>query len=471
MFTSAYSFFIVAACSIVPVVWAQACPTIPSLTSYSNTALPDPFTFAGGSKVVTTADWACRSAEVSTLLQMDELGTMPGTPQSVTASFSGTTLTITVTDGGKSISFAPTITYPSTGTAPFPAIIGIGGISFPTPAGVAIINFNNNDMGLQNDASSRGQGKFFQLYGSTASAGALLSWAWGVRRIMDALEKTPTARIDVKRVGVSGCSRNGKGALVAGAFEPRIVLTIPQESGSGGTDSWRLSDSILKNGTSTQTASEIIGENVWFSTNFNAFATSSVNKLPFDHHLLLGMVAPRALFVIDNVGIDWLGPFASYGALVSARTIWTALGVPTAMGYSQAANHAHCAFPSTQQTQLNAFVNKYLLGQSTNTNITETAGAYSFAVPNAQWAPWTTPALTPSNGTSTSTVGSTTVSSTTTVSTTTIASTPVSTPSSTPTGGIAPHWGQCGGIGWAGATVCASPFTCQESNAYYSQCL
>jgi hypothetical protein len=153
-----------------------ACPTIPSLTSYSNTALPDPFTFAGGSKVVTTADWACRSAEVSTLLQMDELGTMPGTPQSVTASFSGTTLTITVTDGGKSISFAPTITYPSTGTAPFPAIIGIGGISFPTPAGVAIINFNNNDMGLQNDASSRGQGKFFQLYGSTASAGVSFFW-------------------------------------------------------------------------------------------------------------------------------------------------------------------------------------------------------------------------------------------------------------------------------------------------------
>lgn len=91
-----------------------------------------------------------------------------------------------------------------------------------------------------------------------------------------------------------------------GAFEPRIVLTIPQESGSGGTDSWRISDSILKNGTSTQTASEIIGENVWFSTSFNQFAQSSVNKLPVDHHLLMGMVAPRALFVIDNVGYDLL---------------------------------------------------------------------------------------------------------------------------------------------------------------------
>ncbi|KAJ6625405.1 hypothetical protein B0H10DRAFT_641145 [Mycena sp. CBHHK59/15] len=131
---------------------------------------PDPFTFAGGAKVVTTDDWACRSAEISTLLQMNELGTMPGTPQSVTASFSGTTLSITVTDGGKSITFKPTITYPSTGTAPFPAIIGMGGISIPSPAGVAIINFDNEGMGAQDSASSRGQGLFFNLYGSNASA-------------------------------------------------------------------------------------------------------------------------------------------------------------------------------------------------------------------------------------------------------------------------------------------------------------
>ncbi|KAI0317467.1 cellobiohydrolaseII [Amylostereum chailletii] len=32
-------------------------------------------------------------------------------------------------------------------------------------------------------------------------------------------------------------------------------------------------------------------------------------------------------------------------------------------------------------------------------------------------------------------------------------------------------WGQCGGIGWTGATTCASGSTCVESNAYYSQCI
>ncbi|KAK3355410.1 Alpha/Beta hydrolase protein [Neurospora tetraspora] len=33
------------------------------------------------------------------------------------------------------------------------------------------------------------------------------------------------------------------------------------------------------------------------------------------------------------------------------------------------------------------------------------------------------------------------------------------------------HWGQCGGNGWTGCTVCASPYTCQKSNDWYSQCL
>jgi cellulose 1,4-beta-cellobiosidase len=43
--------------------------------------------------------------------------------------------------------------------------------------------------------------------------------------------------------------------------------------------------------------------------------------------------------------------------------------------------------------------------------------------------------------------------------------------SSTAPGGTAQHWAQCGGIGYAGPTVCASPYTCQVSNPYFSQCL
>jgi hypothetical protein len=291
---------------------------------------------------------------------------------------------------GISITFSPTITLPTTGTAPFPALIALDGGSIPHPAGVAIISFNTEDMAQQDSSTSRGKGKFYTLFGANANAGAMIAWSWAISRIIDVLEVTPSAKIDTTRIGVTGCSRDGKGALVAGAFDTRIVLTIPQESGSGGTDCWRLSDYLLNNGVDTQTASEIVQENVWFSTSFNQFANSTTASLPFDHHLLLGLVAPRGLFVIDNVGIDWLGPWSSWGCSVAAQTIFKALGASDSFGISQAASHNHCAFPSTQQSELNAFINRFLLKQTANTTVFETAGNSTFP---SSWFPWSVPNL------------------------------------------------------------------------------
>jgi len=55
--------------------------------------------------------------------------------------------------------------------------------------------------------------------------------------------------------------------------------------------------------------------------------------------------------------------------------------------------------------------------------------------------------------------------------TTTTATTTSSQPTQTSGGGQAAHWGQCGGIGWTGATSCVSPYTCTYVNDWYSQCL
>ncbi|KAI0166195.1 carbohydrate-binding module family 1 protein [Xylariaceae sp. FL1272] len=59
-------------------------------------------------------------------------------------------------------------------------------------------------------------------------------------------------------------------------------------------------------------------------------------------------------------------------------------------------------------------------------------------------------------------------STTTTLSTSTKTST---TTSPTTTGCTSALYGQCGGLGWTGCTVCASGSTCKYSNDYYSQCL
>ena len=48
---------------------------------------------------------------------------------------------------------------------------------------------------------------------------------------------------------------------------------------------------------------------------------------------------------------------------------------------------------------------------------------------------------------------------------------PASGNSGSSSSGTAAHWAQCGGEGFTGPTTCASGFTCQAQNAYYSQCL
>jgi hypothetical protein len=374
--------------------------TLPAMPSYaslpSNAKLPDPFKFMNGSRMTTKNEWACRRAEIAALAQEFEFGYKPNTPYAATSgSRNGNTINVTVNDNGKTISFACSISYPSTGSAPYPAVIGVGGSNLNNTAllnlGVAVITFPNGDIAEQTNGSSRGKGKFYTMYGSGHSAGAIMAWAWGVSRLVDAIEKTPAANIDPTRLAVTGCSRNGKGALAVGAFEERIKLTIPQESGSGGSASWRVSDAQKAAGQNVQTLSQIVGENVWFRANFNQFS-STANKLPYDHHMIEALCAPRALLVIENTSMEWLGNLSTWSTGNAARMVWEGLGVPDKMGFSQVGHSDHCGFPSSQQPELTAYIQKFLIGGGTgNTNVMKTDGGLTFD--KAKWIDWTVPAL------------------------------------------------------------------------------
>jgi len=216
-----------------------------------------------------------------------------------------------------------------------------------------------------------------------------MAWAWGVSRIIDIIESTDGAKIiDTKHLGVTGCSRNGKGALIVGAYDERIALTIPQESGSGGSASWRISD---WQGTTVQTLGEITGENVWFTASLSQF-NNAATKLPFDHHMLQGLTAPRGHLVIENTGQVWLGNQSCWGNSVAGHMIYEAMGVPDNMGVSQIGGHNHCAFPANQQAEVDAFISKFLLGKdSMNTTVMRTDGPYTFD--RAKWVDWTVPQL------------------------------------------------------------------------------
>lgn len=372
--------------------------TVPGMIPYEDmkeiSHLPNPFVFMNGPEISGINDWACRRAEIAKQIQHYELGEKPGAPESVSGSFDGDILDILIEDRNQSISFKAQIILPENGNPPYPAIIGIGRSFLDNDQldslGVAVINIPNDEIAEQIDSGSRGNGKFYDLYGSDHSAGALVAWAWGVSRVIDVLELIDSP-INPDKLGVTGCSRNGKGALVAGAYDERITLTIPQESGAGGAAAWRISDKLLEDGQNVQTLRQIVDENVWFRESFSKFS-ESVEKLPYDHHNLMGMVAPRALLVLEHSGIEWLGPESTYGASQAARQIWEAMNVPERMGFSQVSGHNHCQLPDTQKPHVMAFIEAFLLHNTDrDTQIEETDR--DFTVNKNQWIPWITPEL------------------------------------------------------------------------------
>ncbi|MGK4002690.1 hypothetical protein WMF31_08705 [Sorangium sp. So ce1036] len=115
-----------------------------------------------------------------------------------------------------------------------------------------------------------------------------------------------------------------------------------------------------------------------------------MNNLPFDHHMVMGLVAPRALLVLDNK-IDWLGIDSTFTAGSIAHAIREGLGVPDKMGYWQLGGHMHCQFPSQQRAILDAYVKKFLVGGGTaDTNVLRGEGARADL---NRWMKWTAPRL------------------------------------------------------------------------------
>jgi hypothetical protein len=396
-----------AACAPPPLPPLEQLPAIESL--------PDPFLSASGRRITSRAEWACRRAEISAQVQEYELGPKPPRPSLVTGAIANEQLTVTTGEPGRTVSFSVGITRPANTSGPVPGLIVIGRSALsPVFAshGAAVITFDNNAMGAQGNkkegdtyTNTRGQGTFYELYGKDHPASSMMAWAWGVSRIIDALAATPEAGIDVGRLAVSGCSRNGKGALVVGAFDERIALTVPQESGAGGSASWRISQAQMdeyratvnpnpSGGQGVQTLLHASGEQPWFRASFGQFGTtqSHVHRLPFDHHMVLGLVAPRALFVIDNTDMTWLGDQSSFTDSVAAAEIWTALGAQAAVGASQVGGHPHCTeVPQAQLDELGAFIDRYLLG--TSTADTHVLRSDRVKPDRARWVTWNTPVL------------------------------------------------------------------------------
>ena len=365
---------------------------IPS--SVDNAKLPDPFKKLDGTRISSKADWKCRREEIGATFEKLMFGEKPRNPEKVEGSYSGGKLTIKVTDKGKSGSFSVTIKNAGTKDKPKPALIGFGGGSLGKATDgldIATISFNPDDV-----APEKGGGMFFDIYGgNTDKYGTIIAWAWGVSRVIDALETTPDAGIDVRHLAMTGCSRWGKGTLAVGAFDERIALTIPQESGSGGASLWRVGAQVNKQKGKqfVQGLSSAGSEGKWMISSFKGF-DGKENTLPFDQHMLVDMVAPRAILIIDNAGQEWLGEVPSNYCGQASKEVYDALGMSDNYTYSQEGGHGHCQLPSGQFDEVKDFITKFLLGGEAKTGkIDYSKNTEQINWKKSDWIDWETPTL------------------------------------------------------------------------------
>ena len=347
---------------------APLMPTVDELPSIVR--LPNPFEFADGSKFVTSFDdWKDRRAEIKAEIEHYEIGVKPTLPAgAVTATFdAGTsTLTVTVTDNGKTLTLTSTVVMP-TGNGPFPVIIGMNSPTGSLPAslfdGFIQIPYMHNQVTVYGVGRPL-TGPFFDMYPDLAANGQYSAWSWGISRLIDGLELVKDQmHADVSHIGITGCSYAGKMALFGGAFDERIALTIAEESGGGGICSWRVSE--LLGNVETLGATDY----KWFMQSLRDNFFGKVDRLPYDHHELIGMIAPRAFLALGNDGWDWLGDESGYTSCMAAREIYKLFGIKDRFGFDFTGNHNHCAPPQSQLDASKLFIDKFLRGDnSVNTD-------------------------------------------------------------------------------------------------------
>jgi hypothetical protein len=358
-------------------------------------SLTDPLMWSNGKgRVKSFAEWSRRRGEIAKEIQHYGIGVKPAVDlKDVKARMEGETLIVDVERNGKSITLKMELHYPKTGSAPYPLMIGTSNNSLPSwiflERPIAYATYRESQVNpysqFGGEKGGRGTYPFDSLYPEYKDNGAYAEWAWGISRLLDGLqilgpEKT---KIDMKHIGVTGCSYAGKMALYCGAFDERIALTIAQEPGGGGAAAWRVSSTMEEVESIDRT------DYHWFQESQKTnFGGENVKKLPYDQHELCALVCPRALLLLGNPDYKWLADEAMYVSANAAKKVWQAFGIGDRMGYSIQAGHPHCMLPAVQCPEVEAFVDRFLLGKEYMRGNVGIAPMFEGKVDLERWIKW-----------------------------------------------------------------------------------
>ncbi|HEV3485640.1 MAG TPA: hypothetical protein VG106_09550, partial [Vicinamibacterales bacterium] len=314
--------------------------------------LPDPLESSRG-RVRTTKEWRERRAEILELFREHVYGRSPGKPERVrfettqedASAMNGRAIlkrvAILSSHKGREHRFELTMFVPKGASGRVPVFLLLNNRpstnTDPTRAqtsgfwpaeemiarGYGIAALQNNE--LAPDDKSRFREGVLQLFEGTTTGpragnawAALAAWGWGASRAMDYFESD--RQVDARRVAVLGHSRGGKAALWAGAEDERFALVISNESGEGGAALTRRNY-----GETLARITESFPH--WFAGNYRTFA-ERVHELPVDQHMLLALIAPRALYVASADEDLWADPRGEFLSQVHASPVYALFGEP-----------------------------------------------------------------------------------------------------------------------------------------------
>jgi hypothetical protein len=311
--------------------------------------LPDLFTSGSGIKITSSDMWTnIRRPEILELFRKNVYGRIPETTykqeikvvNSDKNALGGTAtqkmVEIKIEKDGKSLTIHLTLFTPNTVHRPVPTFLLIDNwLSkdtepawklknefFPVEAalkrgyGMAVFSSAELDPDNFDDFKNGIHGLLDKVPRPDDAWGTLAAWAWGASRCMDYLITDKDVAAD--KIAIVGHSRGGKTALWAGAEDTRFAMVVSNESGAGGAALARR-----RFGETVERLNTIFPH--WFCTNYRKY-NNREDSMPVDMHMLLALVAPRALY-IDCADEDlWGDPHGSYLSLYNAVPVFKLSG-------------------------------------------------------------------------------------------------------------------------------------------------
>jgi hypothetical protein len=146
--------------------------------------------------------------------------------------------------------------------------------------------------------------------------GAISAWAWGISRIIDYFETDKA--IDAKCIGIQGTSRLGRTVLWEAAQDERVTAAFPAVSGEAAA--------ALARRDWGETVDDMAQNYPWqLGGNYQKWV-GRWNDMPIDSHMLIALVAPRALFVNGGTTDQWMDPVGMFLGLLHAGPAYKLVG-------------------------------------------------------------------------------------------------------------------------------------------------